>query len=143
MSPRVDWDTVPDAPTYEPLPVGWYRVKVENCTETLTRTQDTMFGIVFVVQDGVHAGRKLFDNIIFSEKCYSRAKLVCKRLGLSVEGIANVEPADLLGKEVMIQTSGFETYLKDGNERIKNVIPFDGYRSLDNEVDEKGQPLPF
>lgn len=139
--PKVDWNSVPDAPTYEPLPVGWYRVKVENCTETLTRAQDTMFNIVFIVLDGVYAGRKLFDNIIFSEKCYSRAKLVCKRLGLTVEGTANVEPADLLGKEVMIQTSGFETYQKDGKDRTKNVIPFDGYRSLaDKAADDD---LPF
>ena len=145
--PRVDWDGVPDANTYEPLPFGWYRVRVEKCTEKKTKAGDPMYSIEYEVVDGKYTGRKLFDNVVFNTAAFSRAKLICKRLGLTVNGLVDVEPTDFLGKEVMVKTDAIDEYLTGkGEKRTRNIIPFAGYRSLEEGVEETpaaDDDLPF
>ena len=132
---EVNWDNVPDADSYEPLPDGIYEVCVENCVEALTKAGDTQFRLELVVTSPHAQGRKLFDSILFKDgPAMQRAKLVCHRLGFLTEGMQTIEPREFIGRECFVVVSGVREYEKDGKTYKQNVIPFDGYRSKEEDV---------
>jgi hypothetical protein len=50
---------------YEPLPAGDYNVVVEKAEATNSKKGDPQLVVTFVVQDGVHAKRKLWHRLTF------------------------------------------------------------------------------
>lgn len=140
--PRVNWDDTPDATDFNPLPDGWYECQVNNCIEKQSRN-GIFFSIELVVTAGVHAGRKMFDTVHFSSKgAMKRTKLVCSRLGIDTHGVRDIEPADLIGKTALVQCAGTEKYVdKNGNSREKNIVPFAGYRAVDDKPDDDDTPF--
>lgn len=149
--PEYDWDKVEEAQGYSPLPDGKYYCVVEKADLGTTANGDEMFKLEFKVLEGAFKGRKLFDNIIFSERALGRAKLMLKRMGLELNGKVNVKWSDVQGRKVIVVCDGTEDYTtKDGETRTKNLIPFDGYERVPddghtplNEKDDDGDPLPF
>ncbi len=130
MSPEVNFDTIPDAEDYDPIPSGHYHMRVEKVTEKQTTLKDVMFNMKLVIVEGEYEGRKVWDNITFSEKGMKRVKLVCSRLGIDVSGSVNVTPELLTDCEARVEVIQ-SSYSKDGKEVQKNEVTFAGYERLD------------
>lgn len=144
--PRVDFSNTPDAQSFAPLPDGHYDCVVEKCTERTTAAGDIQFNIEFKVTAGEFKDRKIFDSILFQlgnpeGGAMRRTKLVLSRLGFVVEKAFNVDPIDLQGRRVIVTCDGVEKYEdKEGKQRVKNLVPFDGYTKHTEQNDD---PLPF
>lgn len=143
--PRVEWDKVPDAQSFSPLPDGQYECRVAKCVETLTTKGDPRFRIEFEVISGQHSGRKIFDSILFPLSdleggAMRRTKFVLSRLGFYVEKALNVEASELVGRKVWVICAGVDKYEKNGKRYENNIVPFDGYVKHGEQDDD---PLPF
>ena len=142
---QANWDEVPEPTNFDPLPLGWYTVEVEKCTERFTQKQELQFKLEFVVIEGAYTGRKMKDSIFFSTKAIPRAKLIIKRLGVDLGGTMDVTPEMLLGRRCYINTTQIEEQVgKDGKTYRNNKIAFSGYRSIDEAPEpEDDSDLPF
>lgn len=125
--PRVDWNTVPDAQDFTPLPDGVYSVKVFDVTSGETKDGDEMWTLELEVLDEAFEGRKLWDRITWSDAGKPRCKLVFSRLGLDVSQAVDAKPGDLVDKTARVQVFEHEYTDKKGNVKKGNKIPFDGY----------------
>lgn len=80
---------------FQPIPDGNYLVRIESIhSGRQTSKGDEMWGLELVVTDGDYQGRKIFDNLVFSEKALWRVKMVCSRFGVPLTG--EVEIADII-----------------------------------------------
>ena len=55
--------TVDPNTAFDPLPAGWYHVKIESSESKPTSKGGAMLAMVLVVLDGEYAGRKVFYNL--------------------------------------------------------------------------------
>src|SRR5262245_57177872 len=66
----IDWDTLMGQAAKggfgEPLPDGDYNVTVQKAQATTASTGSPMIKTTFVVEDGDHAGRKVFNNFVLT-----------------------------------------------------------------------------
>jgi len=142
---KVNFDTIPDQDDFAPLPIGEYLCEVFEVKEAETKNDDPMWKITYkIIQDGVHYGRYIWDNLIFSdnEKARQRYKLALGRIGLNTEkkGEQDLEPGMIDGKKVWI-TVGLKPYEdrredSNGKLKMKNDVPFAGYRKCaENDPD--------
>jgi len=130
--PRIDFSNVQDAKNYSPLPEGTYPCQVSDVEEAFTRNADEMFKLVFEVTDGEFAGRRIFDNLVFSDAALKRAKMILSRLGVDVSGEVDLTP-DMLVKKQCLVSVAIEEYLdRDGNGRTRNNVPYGGYAAVDD-----------
>ena len=128
--PRIDFSKIDDVQDFSPIPAGTYQVKVADVEETTTQNGDPMWKMVLQVTKGEHEGRRLFDNLVFTERALSRVKLVCSSLGADVIGAVDLTPDMLLGKECQATTI-VEDYLdNEGTTKRRNCVPFAGYKPL-------------
>jgi hypothetical protein len=89
--------------SFEPIPAGVYNVRVAACEAKKTQAGDLRWAVEFVVTEGPHTGRKIFDgfNLEGSEKAVQIArgniKSLLKAAGkdFSING-----PEDLVDIEV-------------------------------------------
>lgn len=131
--PRINFNDVPEAGEFSPLPEGRYLCSVDNIEEDVTRDNDEMWKVKFRVEEGPHKGRYLFDNMVFSAKAMSRVKLICSRLGIDVSGEVDLQPNMLIGREVLIDVE-IEKYTDRSNQlKERNSIPFAGYFRANGE----------
>ena len=129
--PRIDFNTVDDAEDFSPLPDGQYLCRLQDVEEALTQHGDEMWKLRFVVTEGEHEDRYVFDNLVFSPAALKRVKLICSRLGLDVSGELDVTPALLKGRSCQI-TVDTETYEDEaGKTKRRNIVPFAGYDRYD------------
>ena len=125
--PRVDFSNVNDINDFAPLPDGEYLVRVADIETDSTRAGDQMWKLRWIVEGGEHAGRLLFDNLVFSPKAMPRVKLICASFGLDVSGVVDLDPSMLLEKRALVSTY-LEEYEDDrGQQKVPNRIPYDGY----------------
>jgi len=134
--PLIDFDGVPDAEDFSPVPPGKYLSRVKFVEEK----SETEWKLTFEVIEGEHSGRLLFDHIYFTEKSKPRIKLITSRMGIATDGKVDLQPHMFEGKNVYITTE-LDSY--EGKER--NKIPFAGYDKADqNEVAvPTGDDAPF
>ena len=121
--PRIDFNKVGDA---GPLPDGEYLCKIERVERSQSQYGDEMWKVRFVVQDGPHAGRPIYDNLAFSAEALPRVKLLCACISLDLSGEVDLTPDMLRGKECRVRI-GTETY--KGSK--KNKVFFDGFAPTD------------
>lgn len=144
--PRIDFSTVEDAKAFTPLPEGQYVAEVSSVEETTTNRGEPMWKLRLKVLEGPHAGRFLFDNLVFSPKALKRVKFVCARLGLDTTGEVDLTPRLLRGRTARV-TVTIEDYIDDeGKARSRNSIPFAGYESVAEEAtaaEEDEDDAPF
>ena len=143
--PRIDFSTVEDAKTFTPVPEGTYLCEVNSVEQTTTNKGDEMWKVRLKILEGPHAGRFLFDNLVFSPAAMKRVKLACSRLGLDTTGELDLTPKMLRGRTAVV-TVQIEDFVDDeGRERQRNRIPFDGYESVESERrpgdDDEDDPL--
>jgi len=149
--PRIDFSTVEDAQDFSPLPDGKYLCRLAEVEETGTQYGDEMWKLRFVVADGPFKGRRIFDNLVFSEAALKRVKLVCSRLGLDVTGELDLTPELIKDRTcyVTVETDEYED--DEGKTKKKNIVPFAGYERADATAvgssvsgsDDSEDDLPF
>jgi hypothetical protein len=62
--------------SFEPIPAGVYNVRVAACEEKRTKAGDLRWNAEFVITDGPHTGRKIFEgfNLEGNEKAVQIAR---------------------------------------------------------------------
>lgn len=132
--PKINFPEVEDGTGFTPLPPGTYPCILRNIEEKKTRGGDEMWSLQWEVASGEKAGRKIFDNLVFSIAALPRVKLVCKRLGIDTGKEVDLVPSMLMEKAALITVEITEY---EGKER--NQVLFDGVEARDQAEDE----LPF
>lgn len=129
--PKVDFSQIDDVQDFSPLPAGKYPCRLVEIEEARTQYDDEMWKLRFQVADGEHAGRFIFDNLVFSEAAMKRAKLICGRLGLDVSGKLDLTPDMLKGRSCLLTVEIEEYEDQEGKTKKRNVVPFAGYERSD------------
>ena len=142
--PKIDFNTIEDAKDFSPLPEGKYSCKLAEIEEASTKNGDEMWKLRLEVVEGAHAGRYVFDNLVFSAAAMKRVKLICSRLGIDVSGEVNLTPAMLKGRPCRVTVATEEYEDNEGRRRKRNVVPFAGYdRVGDGKAPAaSGEPAP-
>ena len=124
---RVQWDSINDAV----LPVGQYKFQIVDAEVKITKNNDEMWALKLEVSEGERIGVKVYDNVTFNKVGLSRVKMLYKCIGYETEGIEEVEleTDQIIGKEVIANVDTEKYTDKNGKEKRKNIIPFDGFRT--------------
>jgi hypothetical protein len=133
--PRINFADVNAVADFAPLPDGEYVCRLSDIETDTTRAGDPMWKLRWTVEGGEHAGRLLFDNLVFSPKAMPRAKLVCESCGLDVSGTLDLEPPMLLEKRARISTFIEEFRDEQGVSKARNRIPYGGYAPVGGDDD--------
>ena len=123
----VNFADINDVQDFEPLPDGQYQCKLADVTEATTKNGHEMWRLKFVVTEGEHASRYIFDNAVFSKAALPRVKLICACLGLDVTGAVDLNLEDLLDRCCTVSVYGDEYEDFEGYTKSTNRVPFDGY----------------
>lgn len=139
--PKVDFSKIDDVQDFSPLPPGKYPCRLVEVEEAKTQYDDEMWKLRFQVASGPHAGRFIFDNLVFSEAAIKRAKLICSRLGLDVSRELDLTTAMLKGRacQVTVEVEDYED--QQGKTKKRNVVPFAGYERS-GQTDEAAESQP-
>lgn len=129
--PKINFENV-DAPRPfepehgDPVPPGTYVCRVVSVEETTTRHGDEMWRLRFVIEEGPHRGRLLWDNLPFSEAALPRLKLACAALGLDTSGEVDLASGGLLDRSCRLRV-----VVENHKGRRRNKVPYDGYEPLE------------
>jgi len=132
--PRINWNEVEEPEDFSPVPADRYTVEVEDIDSTKTTGNgDEMWSLKLNIIDGEHAGRKIFDNMVFSAAALKRAKLICSRMGINTTTEMDLEPEMLVGQQCMVDVEIEEYEDAEGKPKKRNKIPFAGYYRIEDE----------
>ena len=123
---KLDFKKIPDVQEFPPIPEGQYLCQLESVEESATQTGNEMWTVRFVVEDGPHRGRYLWDRLVFSDAAFPRVKLFASSLGIDVSGELDFNPQLVTGRSCYV-TVGIEEY--EGKQR--NKVPFHGFAPAD------------
>jgi hypothetical protein len=137
--------------SYEPVKPDIYLVKAVDCKVSTTKNGNEMWAMTYEIldQDSDFYGKKLFDNIVFSPNTMNRVKLIFESFDVDMSlGDRDYGPDDILQSIAKVQVTHIETYQdKEGRDKEKSVIGFDGYFLVDGDVRKKTQDdesdIPF
>jgi len=129
--PKVDFSKVDDVQDFTPLPEAKYLCRLSEIEEATTQYGDELWKLRFEVIEGEHAGRYIFDNMVFSQAAMKRVKLICSRLGLDVTGELDLTPETLIGRTAWVDAQIEEYEDSQGKKKRRNVVPFAGYEHAD------------
>jgi hypothetical protein len=108
-----------------------------------------MWKATFEVIAGPYVGRKVFDQLAFSEAAMRRVKLALSCLGFDVSGTLNITSDQIIGRKCVLSLD-VEAYRDaNGNRRTRNKVGFTGYSKADSVPapasgrDELGEVIPF
>lgn len=146
----VNWnDPDMNSGDYELLPEGKYICKVLDVEERETQKGIPMWSVTWVVDEGKHENRRVFDNIVFSKKGTNKAKILFKAVGRETEGSEDLKPEMILSKRAKITVEQGSYTNRRGEKVEKNMIPFAGFESLNSSpakkepAFEKDEDIPF
>jgi len=125
--PRIDFTNVGAASEYAPLPEGDYRCQLSDIELDRTRSGDERWKLRWTVLEGAHAGRLIFDSLVFTPKALPRVKLLCDCIAVAVDGVVDLEPVMLVDKQAVVSVYQDEYTSDQGQTRVSNKVPFDGY----------------
>ena len=149
--PQIDFSKIPNMEDYTPLPPGKYLARLDEIEETKTKDEAEMWKLKFTVVSGAAEGRKIFDQMVFSEKAFKRVKLICSRLGgINTDANINLTPDMLKGQSVVLEVV-IESYAdENGVEKKRNKVTFAGYEKADGTgagsaagASAPGDDIPF
>lgn len=143
--PKIKFGEVEDMQQFRPVPPGSYLCRVERVEETETQNGDEMWRLGLKVVEGEHAGRWVFDNLVFSPMALKRVKSFCKAVGIDVNGEVSLESDMIRGKQCRVMVDIEEYADLNGKVTKRNTVPFAGYEpeGEDGEAGEADGPLPF
>ncbi len=134
---RVDFRGVQESGGFEPLPNGEYLCRVRGAEEKSTYLQ-----IEFEVLDEGFAGRKVVDRLFPTEKALPRLKMAFSALGVAADGLVEIEPRDLIGREVFLTIAPDSYTDRNGVFRRTNKVAFEGYRAVEPPPPRPTRPAP-
>lgn len=137
--PKIDFSNVDGLASFAPVPDGEYTCKIKDIETDITRAGDDIWKLRWTIEGGEHAGRLLFDNLVFSPKAMPRVKLLCESCGLDVSGEMELEPNKLAGCTARVTVYSEEYTDESGGTKARNKVPFNGYAAVDAGDDD----LPF
>jgi len=126
--PKINFDEIENAGI---IPAGDYNCKVADIEEKTTASGNDMWRMKLQIEDGEHAGRYIYDNLVFTERAMSRIKLVCGKLGLPTKGNIDLETASLIGRKAIVSVVVEAYESNSGEMRERATVPFAGYERTD------------
>lgn len=126
-------DVTPAGGDYEPLPDGWYNVRVTDAEEVTARTGTPGIKVTMQVIDGPHANRKIFDRIWVSEAGagFLRQKLESMGMAIPASDFA-LDTGMLVGRRCAVKTSQRPYTKQDGSQAISaDVAAYDKIAGAD------------
>jgi hypothetical protein len=128
---ELDFDATEESKDYVTVPPGSYACRVAEVRQRNTRNGEPLWALRLVVSEGEHTGRQAaWDNLVFSVRGRARVRRIFETFGLPAQGKVNVEPADLEGKEALVEVRAAEYKSPSGDIIKRNEVPYDGYRQL-------------
>lgn len=124
--PKID-SGASDVQDFTPPPPGKYLVQIVDIEAKFTNGGDEMWNIELEITQGEHAGKKLFDNMIFSVKAMPRAKMICSRFGLDVNKDFDLKEEMLLNHQAIATVDRIEEYEGQNGIRRNAKIAYAGY----------------
>lgn len=116
---------------YTTVPAGTYRCKVAEVRMGATRAGDERWSLRLVVSEGEQAGyTAAWDSLVFSTRGSARVRMVFEAFGLPKALRVSVEPADLEGREAMVEVRPCEYLNPEGVAVRRNEVPYDGYKPV-------------
>ena len=128
--PKINFNSVDEPGSQSGLvPPGRYLCRVKDVVVGTTKKGDPYWNLHLVVEEnGPFYGYMLFDNVVFSIKALTRAKMIFKRFGVDITQEREYGPDDLLNKYACVIVDGIEKYTDaEGTEKEKSVIGYAGY----------------
>ncbi len=138
---RFDFRQVQDVESFVSIPEGRYLCRVAEVREGLARDGSVRWSLRLEVAQGEFAGRTAgWDSLTWSERGIQRVKRVLSAMGLDTSGVLELEPAELVGREVeaMFQAEEREDPLT-GRRVLRLRVPFSGYfpAGAEGEVEDE------
>lgn len=126
---HIDFTEVDDVESFLSIPEGNYYCRVAEVRPGQTREGEPRWSMRLEVTQGDFAGRTAaWDSLSWSERGTRRAKYVLSRLGFEVDRPLNLEPADLVGREVVVEIIAEEWQDPSSGQRVvRPKVPFMGY----------------
>ena len=128
MSYKMNYGGVAESGTFEPLPVGAYRVTIDKIEETTTKGAGLpMIKVRYKVSSGKYTGRFIFDNVVLFGKTDKGAGMTKHFLHIIDEpydGDFDVDPDNWVGKELTVQVKIDEKYNSNKVVAREGGIPF-------------------
>ncbi|MBU1701036.1 MAG: DUF669 domain-containing protein [Candidatus Eisenbacteria bacterium] len=141
--PRINFSNVDDAQNFKPLPEGVYHCRVIDVKESSTLHGDDMWKLWFEVASGDYQGRRIFDNLVFSDRAMPRVKHICSKLGVDVTGEVNMTPALLIDREAMVSVIEADYVDEGGNTKTSNRVLFAGYEAVEPPSNDEDGEVSF
>lgn len=129
--PNLPFSKIDDVENFSVLPNGTYNCYLDSVKEKFTNSGNEMWNLKFKVLDGDYEGSTIFDNLVFSEAAYPRAKLICSRLGLDTDNDVELTQDMIVGRKVRITVETGEYQDKNGDWKKKNTVTFAGYEKYE------------
>jgi len=132
---QVDFSSIEDVESYISIPAGNYHSRVTAVRTSFTRDGSPRWAMRLEVVQGEFAGRTAaWDGLIWSERGLPRVKTVLECMGFDVSGPLNIDPADIVGRQVMAEYIAEEREDPDSGRTISRLrVPYVGYDPLEQE----------
>ncbi len=127
----LDFDDREQVTDYISIPAGTYLCRITDVRERVTRNDDALWALKLVVAEGEFTGRDAaWDNLVFSSRGLNRVKTVFQALELPSDGKIQIDPSDMVGKEVFVTVRPAEYLSAEGSMIRRNEVPYDGYQAV-------------
>lgn len=140
---RFDFSQVQDVESFVSIPEGSYPCRVAEVREGLARDGSVRWSLRLEVLDGEYAGRTAgWDGLTWSDRGVLRVQRVLEAMGFQVTGEVDIEPSELLGRQVRATFVAEEREDPlSGRRTVRLRVPYSGYSPLE-EDDLLGSPGP-
>lgn len=143
---RFDFSSVDDVESYISVPDGVHSCRIGEVREGRARDGSVRWTFRLEVLDGQWVGRTAaWDSITWSERGVYRVKKVLEALGLDVRGELEIEPQDLVNRQVQVKVEPEER--EDpltGRRQVRMRVPYLGYAPIgrDGNGGDGSEPDP-
>jgi hypothetical protein len=140
--PKINLGDVSGAEDFAPLPFGTYPCRLSQVDLAETRSGHEKWKLTWVVASGSHKGRRIFDQVSFSDAAMPRVKCLCDALGIDTGGEINLE-IDMVGGRYARVTVEIGEYEDEAGVRKKiNRVTWGGYSPI-RPGDVETEDVPF
>ncbi|MCA8957729.1 MAG: hypothetical protein KDC87_16760 [Planctomycetes bacterium] len=133
---KIEFNNTDGVQDYVSVPAGTYLCRIVDVREGTTASGDVRWSVQLLVAEGEFTGRHAaWDSVVFSARGLNRVRHVFSALGLPTDGKVEVEPKDLLDRQLFATLRPAEYVSPDGTVTRRNEVPYTGYRALDPGAD--------
>jgi len=126
---QYDFSGIDDVQSFVSVPAGSYRCRIAEVRPGQAKDGSARWSLRLEVAAGDYAGRTgAWDSVTWSERGVHRLKGVLRALGFDTSGILDVNPGDLVGREVDAEL--LEEEWEDpvtGRRQLRLRVPYAGY----------------